>query len=318
MALARDVNLNAVRIFAIAARHGNFQRAAEVLNISHGAISQRIKQLELDLGVALFERKARGVNLTPNGEKYRDAVDKALSILATASADLERDDSQVVLHLGASFATKWLMPRMRRFASRFAELAITTEVHEELLPRNLGRSEIAIWPARTPQNAPGNHVARLTELRLVAVCSPHLPWPDRPLDFEAMLSLPLLQDAHRRWERLIGSMGYRARTGLLNFDRSALALDAAIDGHGIAIAPSYMIDADLAKGRLVELWRDPESSGEYLFLSWAEQHRPSSPVNRIVNWILSEFELPAREANHSLSIVSAGYHLAPLCPKPVL
>ena len=110
-----------------------------------------------------------------------------------------------------------------------------------------------------------------------------------------MLSFPLLQDAHRRWERLIGSMGYRAKNGLLNFDRSALALDAAINGHGIAIAPSYMIDAVLAEGRLVELWRNPESSGEYLFLSWVKQHRPSSPVNRTVSWILSEFELPARK-----------------------
>lgn len=293
MALARDVNLNAVRIFAIAARHGNFQRAAEVLNISHGAISQRIKQLELDLGVALFERKARGVNLTPNGEKYRDAADKALSILATAGADLERNDNRVILHLGASFATKWLMPRMRRFASQFPELVIATEVHEELMPRNLGQSEIAIWPAKTPHNAPGNHVTSLTELQLIAVGSPDLGVPDCPMGFEAILSFPLLQDAHRRWERLISSTGYQAKNGLLNFDRSALALDAAINGHGIAIAPSYMIEGDLAAGRLIESWRNPESSGEYLFLSWAQQNSVSDPVNRTVNWILSEFGLPA-------------------------
>ena len=286
------MNLNAVRFFAIAAQHGNFQRAADALSISHGAVSQRIKQLELDLGVALFERKARGVHLTPNGEKYRDAVNQALSILATASADLERGDNKVVLHLGASFATKWLMPRMRGFASQFPEVAITTEVHEELLPRSLGRSEIAVWPAKTLHYAPGDRVARLTELQLVAVCSPHLHRPDWQIDFEAMLSFPLLQDAHRRWERLLKSMGYHAKNSLLNFDRSALALDAAINGHGVAIAPSYMIADDLASERLVELWRNPESSGEYLFMSWAEQHRASGPVNRTVNWILSEFGLP--------------------------
>ena len=56
--MTRSVNLNAVRVFAIAARHSNFQRAADVLSISHGAVSQRMKQLELDRGVALFERKA--------------------------------------------------------------------------------------------------------------------------------------------------------------------------------------------------------------------------------------------------------------------
>ena len=289
--MSRNVNLNAVRIFAIVARHRSFQRAAEVLSISHGAVSQRIKQLEAELGVALFERQARGVRLTQNGERYRDAVDEALSILATASADLERGHSQVVLHLGPSFASRWLMPRLKRFTDQFPEVAITTEVHEEFLQRALGQNEIAIWPDRTPQHAPGHHVAHLTELQLVAVCSPRLPRPDGPLDFEAILSLPLLQDAHRRWERLSGSLGYQVSSGLLNFDRSALALDAAINGHGVAIAPIYMMADDVTSGRLVEIWREPESSGQHLFISWAEQHRADGPVSKTVNWILVEFGL---------------------------
>lgn len=291
--MVQNVNLNALRVFAIAARCGNFQRAAEVLNISHGAVSQRIKQLELDLGVMLFERKARGVGLTPNGERYRDAVEKALSILATAGADLERAGGQVTLHLGASFASRWLMPRMRSFAVRFPDIAVTTEVHEELLQRNLGRNEIAIWPARMIDRASGHRVRRLAELQFVAVCSPHLLRPDRPLDIETLLSLPLLQDSHRRWERLIETAGHGARHSLLNFDRAALALDAAINGHGVTIAPTYMIEEDLAAGRLVEIWRSPDASGEYLFMSWAEQHGASRPVTQTVNWILSEFGLEA-------------------------
>ena len=86
-------------------------------------------------------------------------------------------------------------------------------------------------------------------------------------------------------------MGYRARNGLLNFDRSALALDAAINGHGVAIAPIYMMTDDLASGRLAEVWREPKSSGQHLFISWAEQHRADGPVNKTVNWILAEFGL---------------------------
>ena len=289
--LSHNVNLNAVRIFAIVARYRSFQRAAEVLSISHGAVSQRIKQLEVELGVALFERQARGVRLTENGERYRDAVDAALFILTTASADLERGQSQVVLHLGPSFVSRWLMPRLKRFTDQFPYVAITTEVHETFMQRALGRNEIAIWPDRTPQHAPGQHVERLTALQLVAVCSPQLRRPDGPMDFEAMLSLPLLQDAHRRWERLIGSVGHQAKSGLLNFDRSALALDAAINGHGVAIAPMYMMSDDLAAGRLVEIWREPKASGQHLFISWAEQHRADGPVNKTVNWILAEFGL---------------------------
>ncbi len=294
VALSRQVNLNAVRIFSIVARYRNLQRAAEALSLSHGAVSQRIKQLESELGVLLFERQARGVRLTPNGEKYREAVDEALSLLATASADLERDENNVVLHLGPSFASRWLMPRLKRFTDQFPNIAITTEVHEEFLERGLGRNEIAIWPDRTPQHAPGPYVTRLTELQLVAVCSPRLPQPHGPLDFEVMLSLPLLQDANRHWERLMRSLGHQARSGLLNFDRSALALDAAIKGHGVAIAPTYMVADDLASGQLVEIWRDPESSGQHLFVAWAEQRRTPSPASRTVEWILAEFGVHAR------------------------
>jgi LysR family glycine cleavage system transcriptional activator len=287
--LTRNVNLNAARIFAIAASKGNFQRAAEALHVSHGAVSQRIRQLEDDLGVELFERQARGVRLTPNGEKYRLAVDEALSILAKANADLERGEGQVVLHLGPSFVSKWLMPRMKRFAGQFPDISLATEVHERPLQRGLGWNEIAIWPDSTAQHAPGDHVARLTELQLIAVCSPSLRRPEGRLNFETVLALPLLQDAHRRWERLIGTLGYQIKNGLLNFDRSALALDAAIAGHGVAIAPMYMMADDIELGRLVEVWREPESSGQHLFVSWAEQHRADGAVSKTVNWVLAEF-----------------------------
>ncbi|PSM17372.1 LysR family transcriptional regulator [Nitratireductor sp. StC3] len=291
--MVHNVNLNALRVFAIAARYGNFLRAAEALNISHGAVSQRIKQLELDLGITLFERKARGVSLTPNGERYREAVEEALSILATAAADLERVGAPVILHLGASFASRWLMPRMKCFAAQFPSVSITTETHEELLQRNLGLNEIAIWPAKTSNKAPGGQVIRLAELQFVAVCSPHLLRPDWPLDLKTVLSLPLLQDSNRRWERLIDSAGRCERNSLLNFDRSALALEAAINGHGVAIAPTYLIADDLAAERLVEIWRNPESSGEYLFMSWVAQRTARNPVMQTVNWILSEFGLAA-------------------------
>lgn len=132
--------------------------------------------------------------------------------ITTAGADLERGGSQVVLHLGPSFASRWLMPRLKRFIDQFPDVAITTEVHEDFLERALGRNEIAILPDRTPQHAPGQHIERLAALQLVAVSSPQLGRPDGPMDFEAMLSLPLLQDAHRRWERLIGSVGIRQET----------------------------------------------------------------------------------------------------------
>ncbi|MCC5966816.1 MAG: LysR family transcriptional regulator [Natronohydrobacter sp.] len=291
--MTQNVNLNSLRVFAAAARHGNFQRAAEVLNLSHGAVSQRIKQLELDLGVVLFERKARGVSLTNNGERYRDAVEKALSLLATAGADLERAGDQVTLHLGPSFASRWFIPRLKDFTTRYPDVTLTTEVHQNLIKRRLGRNEIAIWPGKMADRVAGQHVRQLADVQLVAVCSPYLLRPHCPMDIEALLTLPLLQDGHRRWERLIEGSGHRAKPSLLNFGRAALALDAAVKGHGVAIAPTYMIDEDLVAGRLVELWRSPDIADEFLFMSWSEHENGSRQMQQTVDWILSEFDLDA-------------------------
>lgn len=286
----KQINLNTLRVFAAVARHGNLQQAADVLHLSRGAVSQRIKQLEIDLGVVLFIRGARGVSLTPEGARCRTAVDEALSILQTAFVDIAEGRDRVTLHLGSSTATKWLMPRMEAFAARFPNVSLTTEVHDQPLPRSLGRGEIAIWPGKGPDPKPVHHCRCLTDIRLVAVCSPSFLRPDWPMGLETLLTLPLLQDAHRRWEKLIAATGTGNTDKLLNFDRSALALDAAIGGHGVAIAPTYMIENDLRARRLVEVWVDPDPSDVRLFASWSRDHDGQTRISKIVDWIASEFD----------------------------
>jgi len=289
-----NLNLNSLRVFAVAARHGSFQRAAEALHISHGAVSQRIKQLETSLGVVLFDRQPRGVALTRQGRKYFSAVEEALSILTAATARLDQSRRHVRLHIGASTASKWLMPRKSAFNARFPEISLETEIHDTMMERNLGRNEIALWPgSAAPARHAAHHVQCLCEFQLAAVCSPHFMTPDWPVDTRTLLTLPLLQDAHRRWESLIENTGHGGEHSILNFGRSALALDAAIQGHGVAIAPTFLIEADVSARRLVEIWRSPEASKEFLFLSWPKQHAHEKPLKRTVTWILSEFGLDA-------------------------
>lgn len=285
----RPLNLNALRVFAVAASHGNLQRAADELNLSRGAVSQRIKQLEIDLGVVLLKRGARGVSLTAEGERCHAGVTDALAVLETALVGIGEENDRITLHLGSSTATKWLMPRMDAFATAFPKVSLKTEVHEQRLSRSLGRNEIAMWPGRAPDPNPAHRSRRLTDIRLVAVCSPDFLRPDWPIGLETLLTLPLLQDAHRRWEKLIEATGYGNAHKLLNFDRSALALDAAIGGHGIAIAPTYMIDSDLSSKRLAEIWVDPEPSDDRLYISWSKDHVGQQRISLIVDWIASEF-----------------------------
>ncbi len=286
----KNVNLNALRVFSVVASHGNLLRAAEELNLSRGAVSQRIKQLEIELGVVLLVRGARGVSLTPEGERCHASMQQALAILDTALVSIGEGGDRITLHLGPSTATKWLMTRMDRFATKFPTISLTTQVHEQIPARSLGRNEIAIWPGKADDTNAAHGSRRLTDIRLVAVCSPDFLRPDWPMGPETLLTLPLLQDAHRRWEKLIQETGYGDTRKILNFDRSALALDAAIGGHGIAIAPTYMVENDLRSKKLVEIWVDPDTSDDGLYISWAKDHLGQTRTKRIVDWIASEFE----------------------------
>lgn len=293
----KQMNFNSLRAFACVARHCNLQRAAVELNLTRGAVSQRIKQLKIDLGVMLVERLARGVKLTPEGARCREAVDKALATLETMFTELGQERGQITLHLGSSTAAKWLMPRMENFATRFPRISLRTEVHTQLLSRDLARNEIAIWPGKASDPKPFQNARRLTDIRLVAVCGPDFPSPNWPMELETVLTMPLLQDAHRTWEALIEATGHRARHKLLNFDRSALALDAAIEGQGVAIAPTYIVENDVLRKRLVEMWVSPEPPTEQLFISWSQKHVRQPDVHRVAEWIASEFEQKRRLEN---------------------
>ena len=89
---------------------------------------------------------------------------------------------------------------------------------------------------------------------------------------------------------MIKATGSGNTNKLLNFDRSALALDAAIGGHGVAIAPTYMVESDLRSKKLVEIWVDPEPSDDGLYISWAKDHLGQTRIKRIVDWFASEFD----------------------------
>ncbi|WP_172975839.1 LysR substrate-binding domain-containing protein [Sulfitobacter sp. THAF37] len=284
-----NVNLNALRVFATAARAGSFQRAAATLNISHGAVSQRVKQLETDLGVTLFHRKPRGVTLTDKGRTYFETVDKALNQVTQATAELRKPDRQITLHIGPSSALKWLMPRMEAFNAKHPEISLRTEIHQVPLTRDLGGQEIALWPAQRALPNAAHHLRCLSELEMVAVCSPEVRRRVHPAELHAILSCTLLQDDHRRWERLIEESGHEGPHNILNFGSAALALDAAMQGHGIAIAPYHMTAADLADGKLVSVWHPATPSGEFLYLAWSRRHARDRPLRRTVEWILGEF-----------------------------
>src|SRR5687768_15848489 len=118
--------LNAIRVFEAAARHLSFTRAADELNVTQAAVSHQIKALEEILGVPLFRRLNRALMLTEAGQSYLPPLRDALDLIADATAKLKAGDTVGALTVStiASFAAKWLVPRLPRFQERHPQIDV--------------------------------------------------------------------------------------------------------------------------------------------------------------------------------------------------
>lgn len=284
----RNPNLNSLRAFDAAARHLNFRLAAEDLNITQGAVAQQVRKLEAELGLQLFDRLSRGLALTPQGETYCRAVRKGLNIIDAATRDMIPDVRQVVISVPPSFAAKWLVPRLAAFARAHPDIDLQIEASSKVINFASTRVLLAIRQGRPPF---GKHLSTelLAPLQLCAVSAPELgdsigPQPDT----SAFAGYPLVQDSHRHWDDVLqGSHGLDRRR-VLQLSQTALALDAAANGQGIALAPLMLAEADLATGRLVELWRDTGADQSGFYLVRPEGSERNAAVDTVIGWLLSQ------------------------------
>ncbi|WP_372574674.1 LysR family transcriptional regulator [Ruegeria jejuensis] len=285
----KNLNLNSLRMFASAARHGSFLKAGVETNLSQGAISQRIKQLEIELGVMLFEREPRGVSLTQAGQELFQTVETCLEMLDKTASQVQQLGNEVTVHVSPTIARKWLAPRLPMFSKLKPGLKLTIEASAQVLERPLHQNEIALRHGKTFGTGRGQQMQQLIELELVAVCSSDLSSIGAQPSLEKILASSLIQDSHRRWDKLLARHCSQETLEPLNFNSASLAIDAAINKQGIAIVPLLFVQDDIDAGHLREVWRDEQASGEHIFLVWPTQPVTSKPVMDVVHLIQNEF-----------------------------
>ncbi len=284
----RTPNLNALRMFDAAARHLNFRLASEELNLTQGAVAQQVRRLEADLGHKLFHRKARGLALTQVGRGYHGPVRRALAIIDDATRTLRPETTGITLSVTPSFASKWLVPRLGRFARDHPAIDLQTVASEDLADFRTDGIDTAIRQGRPPFGK-GLRVESIGPLDLCAVCSPGYAGKAAPLGrLEDFPAHTLIQDSHRHWDALLESTGMGAPNRMIQFNQTALAMDAAANGQGIALAPRLLLGADIACGKLVALWRDTRSDQSGFYLVCPDRPEPNSARDAVIGWILSE------------------------------
>ncbi len=284
----RSPNLNALRMFDASARHLNFRIAAEELNLTQGAVAQQVRRLEAELGFQLFHRKSRGLALTETGRSYHKPIRRGLAIIEDATHKLRPESAGITLSVTPSFAAKWLVPRLAEFALAHPDIDVNTIASDGLADFQSDGIDIAVRQGRAPFGD-GLRVDLLSPLELCAVCSPSYARQVGKIgQIEDFTKLQLIQDGHNHWDRLLEDAGTTAQHRILQFNQTALAMDAAANGQGITLAPRLLFGAELAQGKLVELWHDTRANQGGYYAVQPINRKPNPGRDVVVNWLLAE------------------------------
>lgn len=285
--------LNALRAFEAVARHLSFTGAADELGVTQGAVSQQVKKLEAHLGLLMFRRVHQGLLLTDAGQTYLPVVRDAFDGLALGTRNLRARERGGVLtvSVSAGFATKWLVPRSHRFYERHPEIDLRISTSQEHINFARGDADLAIrhgegiWPDL-------DAVCLMAE-NVFPVCSPALA--EEPGGLKAPIDLrhhTLLRswrpDYWPRWFAAAGAPGAVDTTRGPAFNDHSNAIQAAIDGQGVALGRTALVGDDLLAGRLVRPFERviPADIAYWIVCPKGTAGRPKIVAFR--DWLLAE------------------------------
>jgi LysR family glycine cleavage system transcriptional activator len=284
--------LSTLRSFEAAARLLSFSKAAEELHVTHGAVSRAIRHLEEHLGVELFKRKTRAVELTPTGITYAAAVRDTLERLAAATALITDQQSQGVLNVSTvdSFASKWLIPRLYRFRQAHPDIDVRLATSEKLADFVNDGIDIAVRYGRGQY--PGVTAELLMVEELVPVSSPKLLEGPHPLRSPADLKhFTLIHDDMpvdwAMWLKMVGIEGIDAYRGP-RFQSSVHAVQAAVQGEGVVLGRSALVADDLAAGRLIKPFTLSMPIDFAYYVVYPPQSAERPKIRAFRNWLFEE------------------------------
>ena len=249
--------LDTLRAFEAAARGGSFSAAATALNITHGAVSRQVAKLEHWLGLKLFDRQARGVAMTPEGQRLYLRTNEAFALLADNSDRWTESIGSAVVRLSTipSVCGLWLMPRLKKFESGKPSLRISLSADHRHVDLADDGIDLAIRCGRGA--IPSRISLQLFEEYCFPIAAPQLA---REIgvtgDAARLLDQPLIHDSDaagwRAWF-MAQSLDYKPRPHDRRFEDYNLVLDAAMNGLGVALARPPLAADLIRQGKLVML-----------------------------------------------------------------
>ncbi|GMB81997.1 transcriptional regulator GcvA [Shinella zoogloeoides] len=285
-------SLNGVRVFEVVARHLNFRLAAEELGVTQGAVAQQIRGLEAELGLKLFERHPRTLAITEAGRSYVGSVRRALELISEATETLRPEPQHLTISVTPTFASKWLIPRLPDFTAAHPHIDLRILASDRISNFQTDAVDLAVRYGRPPFG-PGLQADLLFEQVIVALGSPLLIEKlGRPEVPENLAGYALLHDAHNFWPRFLEqAMGKAAPVSAsknIRFNQTALALEAARGGQGLALASEFLVEDDIAGGHLVRLFETRMRIGVDFYVVAPHKPRHAASVEAVRGWLLKE------------------------------
>lgn len=291
------IPLNALRVFEAAARHLSFTRAADELAVTPAAVGQHIRTLEDLLGVVLFKRTARALSLTPEAERALPALHEGFTRFEEAVRLLQAGQMSHVLTLSVppSFASKWLVPRLDRFLASRPQMQVRVLASDKLTNFNQENVDLALrYGAGSYDNL---HIEKLMDEAVLPVAAPSLAktlkTPSKLLDVALIHDDSSPDDPEAvswtMWLQAAKVEHPHPERGM-RFNLSALAIEAAVAGKGVALAKASLAAQDLKEGRLVPLFGGTENH-HVSFAYWMVAPEPQWHLKKVkdfVAWLRSE------------------------------
>lgn len=265
---------------------------AEELSLTQSAISRQIQTLEKQLGVTLIIRDKKRLSLTTEAQEYATEVRHALAQIARSTLKLQTKPlaGNLSLAILPAFGMRWLMPRLPDFSRRHPEITINMATRLERFSFATEPFDAAIHFGHA--DWPGTQSILLKYEKILPVCAPSLLAGSvigTPAD---ILSLPLLHiqtrpQAWSHWFCTQSDVSVPSLSGTM-YDQFSTIVQAALHGLGVALMPDYLVEQDLAAGRLVALHPAPvETDGAY-YLVWPESKSRYTALTVFRHWLAGQ------------------------------
>ena len=278
--------------FVAAAEHSSFTRAADQLNLTQGAVSRQVREIETHLGLRLFERVRQRIVLTDAGRLYLPQVKKALRDLGDAGSSVKSLSNNTSLNISAlpTFAGFWLVPRLSHFQKQ--NPAITIHVTAWQVPIDYSRATFDAAILHSASQWPGTISYHLFDEDMVAVASPKLGAGLGVQVAADITKFPLLHNmgGPSRWIEWMSEAGAEL-DGPLNghtYQNYAMVVQAAVAGVGLALLPRYLVEDGVATNRLEIVAGGFANLKTSYHLILPETRASSYAIESFAKWVIAE------------------------------